>query len=224
MDVKLRSHAQRTHRRIDANQNTARPAASPRARFGFRWSWKKVAVGLLAVFGAAVVMAAAAVGLHFHGRYDVAETMHVPLEEVTTAEYPEDPAGRSVRYGQYNGRRLKLVQRDDRHFDFILEPTEDYVARIVFKDIDVSLMTPNVPEWCKEDAGLTQIALVDREWNRQQVFFDVNSEHVEVSGGDGFEVENLHKIALAKNCLNAGLWEVILNVKEDGGKSMYYQG
>jgi hypothetical protein len=65
---------------------------------------------------------------------------------------------------------------------------------------------------------------VDREWNRQQVQFQVPGPQVEVTGGDGFEVCNLSGASLAKNCLNAGLWEVLLSVKEDGKKAMYYQG
>lgn len=44
------------------------------------------------------------------------------------------------------------------------------------------------------------------------------------SGGDGWEVENLYSVALAKNCLNAGLWELILTIEKDGEKEMYYQG
>ena len=41
------------------------------------------------------------------------------------------------------------------------------------------------------DAGLERIALTDRQWNRQQVSLEPNSEFVEVSGGDGFERDTL---------------------------------
>ena len=222
MDSVLRGR--RSTRRVDAGQITGQNAPSPQPSPTRRLSWKKISIAVLLVLAVMASAAGVAGWSHFAGRYDVAASMNVPLEEVTTAQYPEDPAGRSVRYGQYNGRRLILVRKDDTHFDFILEPTEDHVARVVFKNIDVSLMTPSVPQWCKEDAGLTRIALTDREWNRQQVHFDVDGANIEVSGGDGFEVRNLHKVALAKNCLNAGLWEVILNVKEGDGKAMYYQG
>jgi hypothetical protein len=160
----------------------------------------------------------------FHVRYQHSDVMEVAIEEVTTAEYPEDPAGRSIHYGEYNGRRLKLIQRDDKHFDFVLEPSNQHTAKVVFRNVDVSLMTPSVPSWCKADEGLIRIALTDREWNRQQVWFERDSGHIEVSGGDGFERRRLTKAALAKNCLNAGLWEVILAVEEDGKKGMYYQG
>ncbi len=179
--------------------------------------------GTLALFAVVMVVFGVFAYQHFHVRYQFSDAMNVPLEEVSTAEYPEDPAGRSMHYGQYNGRKLKVVQVDDTHFDFI-EPIHDHTAKVAFRDVDVSLMTPNVPAWCKGDDGLVRIALTDREWNRQQVWFERDGGRVEVSGGDGFEEQRLYKAALAKNCLNAGLWEVILTVAENGKKGMYYQG
>lgn len=105
----------------------------------------------------------------------------------------------------------------------VIEPTASHVAKIVFKNVDVSLMTPSLPEWTKADAGLRRIALTDRQWNRQQVKFDLKSD-IEISGGDGFEKDNLFSAELAKNCLNAGLWEVLLFTKGPAGKQLYYQG
>src|SRR5207245_4343412 len=88
---------------------------------------------------------------------------------------------------------------------------------------DVRLMTPSEPAWTRGDADLERIALTDRQWNRQQVSFDGHSPHVEVVGGDGFEKSNLASAELAKNCLNAGLWEVLLFVHENEHKALYYQ-
>src|SRR5262249_24822729 len=145
-------------------------------------------------------------------RYRTAGVMEVAVTEYTNAEYPDDPALRSVHYGKYTGRKLTLVQKDATHFDLVFEPSDPRTAKVVFRDIDVSLMTPGLPEWAKADAGLTRIALTERQWNRQQVRFDRGSPHVEISGGDGFEVKNWYTAELAKNCLNAGLWEVLLFV------------
>jgi uncharacterized membrane protein YdjX (TVP38/TMEM64 family) len=166
----------------------------------------------------------AAVAVRTRLRYATAAVMEVPVREFSNAEYPEDPAARSVRHGQYDGRKLALVRKDDTHFDFVLEPANAHVARVVFRDVDVSLMTPGLPAWARGDAGLERIALTDRQWNRQQVRFERGSPHLEVSGGNGFEVANLDSAELAKNCLNAGLWEVLLFANEDGRKALYYQG
>jgi uncharacterized membrane protein YdjX (TVP38/TMEM64 family) len=173
--------------------------------------------------GLLLAVAIAAIAGMTYLRYRVAETMSIPNREYSNAEYPDDPAGRSVHFGQYSGRSLRLVRKDATHFDFVLEPREPHVARVVFRDIDASLMTPSIPEWTRDDADLVRIALTDRQWNRQQVRFDVPSPQVEITGGDGFETESLYSAELAKNCLNAGLWEVLLFAKEGDGKALYYQ-
>ena len=174
---------------------------------------------LLGIIGSSIAGA-----VWFRQRYAVVPVMDVFLREYSTAEYPEDPADRSAYFGQYKGRTLKLVAGDETHFDFIFESPHKHVATVVFRNVDVALMTPSLPEWCKTDDGLERIALTDRQWNRQQVRFEVNSPLVEVTGGDGFEKDRLYSAELAKNCLNAGLWEVLLFVKENDRKTLYYQG
>jgi uncharacterized membrane protein YdjX (TVP38/TMEM64 family) len=158
----------------------------------------------------------------FRARYAIDRSMDIRVQEFTNASYPEDPAFRSTHFGEYTGRRLQLVQKDATHFDFHLEPTNGHTAKVVFRNIDVSLMTPSEPAWTRSDADLERIALTDRQWNRQQVSFGRHSGHIEVAGGDGFEKANLVSAELAKNCLNAGLWEVLLFVRENGRKSLYY--
>jgi hypothetical protein len=182
--------------------------------------WRSVGLSVAGL----VLIAALGLVVRAHFRYQKADTMEVTVREYTNAEYPEDPANRSLHHGQYNGRRLTLVKKDATHFDFVFEPNNPHVARVVFRDVDVSLMTPSLPEWAKADAGLRRIALTDRQWNRQQVQFGgPGTPHVEATGGDGWEKENLSSAELAKNCLNAGLWEVLLFTKEGGDKALYYQ-
>lgn len=167
-------------------------------------------------------LALAVIGLR--GRYHVANTMAVAIKEFSRAEYPEDPANHSRHHGKYSGRRLVLTQKDETCFDLIFEPRYPHIARVIFRDIDASLMTPGLPAWTRDDKGLIRIALTDRQWNRQQVSFKPDSFHIEVSGGDGFERESIISAELAKNCLNAGLWEVLLYTQEQGQKALYYQG
>ena len=62
----------------------------------------------------------------------IADVMEVPVREYSNAEYPEDPAGRSVHHGKYNGRKLTLVQKDATHFDFILTPHTPISPRSCF--------------------------------------------------------------------------------------------
>lgn len=170
-------------------------------------------------------LAIAGIALRTWLRYRTADVMDVAIREFSVAEYPEDPADRSVLFGMYQGRRLRLVRKDATHFDFVFEPLHRHVATVTFKNVDASLMTPSLPSWTKNDSGLLRIALTDRQWNRQQVRFGgLQDGRVEVSGGNGLEAARLHSAELAKNCLNAGLWEVLLFVNEDGQKKLYYQG
>ncbi len=188
-------------------------------------AWKVRAWTIAFVVGGLVLLAAVAVAVRTHFRYQTAGTMAVTIREYSNAEYLEDPAGRSVHHGQYDGRRLALEKKDATHFDFTIESDDPAIAKVVFKNVDVSLFTVNPPAWAKDDPGLLRIALTDREWNRQQVRFGgPDSPHVEVSGGDGWEKDNLYSAELARNCLNAGLWEVLLFTKEGGEKTLYYQG
>jgi hypothetical protein len=150
--------------------------------------------------------------------------MDIPITEYSNFEYPEDPAAHSMYLHHYAKRQLTLIKKDDTHFDFILKPTDSKTAKVIFKNIDVSLMTPSEPEWTKGDQNLEIIALTDRQWNRQQVSFDPQGEHVEITDGDGFEKSHIYSAELAKNCLNAGLWEVLLFTQENGQKTLYYQG
>lgn len=187
--------------------------------------WRRRAWRKLFGWAALVLIVAAVAGVGwFFSRYRYSAEMKVPIVEFSKFEYAEDPAGRSPLFGEYSVRTLRLVQKDATHFDFVFRSPHEHVAEVVFRDVDVSLMTPGLPAYAAEDEGLRRIALTDREWNRQQVQFGAASDMVEISGGDGFEQENLAVASLAKNCLNAGLWEVLLFTKIDGKKEMYYQG
>ena len=91
----------------------------------------------------------------------------VPVREYSAAQYPDDPSPKSEHFGKYQGRHLILkTASDDRHFDFVFEPEDPRIARIVFRNVDVSLMTPALPQHVKGHTGLQRIALVDRLENR----------------------------------------------------------
>jgi hypothetical protein len=157
--------------------------------------------------------------------YDFTDHMQVPVREFTNAQYPEDPANRSSHHGQYTGRTLSLDKIDETHYRFTFTSTHSHIATVTFNNVDLSLMVPSIPDWVKPDDDLTRIALTDRQWNRQQVSFGgLSSQHISVFGGDGFETSKLVSAELAKNCLSAGLWEILLFTDDGNGKSLYYQG
>ncbi len=181
---------------------------------------KKIFWGVSFLFYALIISG----GVAFINRYKASEAMQVTVDEFSAKQYPAEPANYSTVYNRYGNRQLKIIQKDKNHFDFVLEPTDSRAAKIVIKNINLELFVPKVPEVAKNDNNLELISLVSREWNRQQVSFPSDSEHIEITGGDGFEQENLYSVELARNCLNSGLWEVFLNVEENGKKAQYYHG
>lgn len=171
-----------------------------------------------------VILLSAAVTIYLYHRYHTKPLMTLLVKEYKPNEYPDNPASLSRQHGKYSHEKLQLKKENGSHFTFTFLPGNKESATITFKNIDVSLMTPSIPACVKDNPNLTRISLTDRQWNRQQVSFEPNSSHIEITGGDGFEKNNLYSAELAKNCLNAGLWEVLLFNRENGKKTLFYQG
>jgi len=170
-----------------------------------------------------VAVGALATAVWWHRRHAVEDVMRLAVREFSAAEYPEDPAERSASSGRYQGRSLMLVRQSDESFDFIFEPKDSGVARVAFRNVNVKFMCAAQPAWTRSHAGNALITLLEREWNRQQVSF-TPGPNLEVTGGDGWERTNLFTAELANNCLGAGQWEVLLYSRENGQKTLYYQG
>ncbi|MEX1012866.1 MAG: hypothetical protein WD595_01590 [Waddliaceae bacterium] len=176
------------------------------------------------IIGSVLLLGTAYTGYQFVDKYRVSQEMRIPIEELTATDYPADPSRRGSHYDQYVNRFLRLVKKDETHFDFIFQSDEPDVATVVFKDIDLSLFIPSVPSWAKADPHMKIITLVEKEWNRQQISLDRSSPNLTIEGGDGFEKEHLFSAEISRNCLNAGLWEVLFYSKSDGKKQLYYHG
>jgi hypothetical protein len=169
-------------------------------------------------------MVAAACGgiAWFQTRYDDAPDQTVPLQAFSNAEYPEDPEPRSLVFGNYPHQHVRIQQIADTRFRFLLQPASPHAAVIELTEVDLAHLVAAVPPWVKADANLSKLGLIDREWNRQQISFRRDSPSLRVlSGGDGFEEDSVSRVDLATNCLNAGLWELMLFTVEDGEERVY---
>ncbi|WP_447979958.1 hypothetical protein [Candidatus Nitrospira bockiana] len=173
--------------------------------------------------GAVILTAGAVVGgtAWWEARYDDAPEQVVPLTAFSSAEYPEDPEDRSAVFGNYPHRRLRIERLAETRVRFVLEPASPHSTTIELPDVDLAHFVAAVPPWAKSDADLTKIGLIDREWNRQQVQFSRDAFVQVHDGGDGFEQHRLSRVDLARNCLNAGLWELLLFTTEDGMERVY---
>lgn len=155
-------------------------------------------------------------------RYDDRPQQTVALTAFSKDAYPENPEKTSPVFGTYSHRQMIVEQLDGTRFRFLLEPASPKSAAIELTDVDLAHVVAAVPPWAKIDPDLTTIGLIDREWNRQQVRFDRPSPLLDVrEGGDGFEQRALTRVDLARNCLNAGLWELLLFTTEDGEERVY---
>ena len=73
--------------------------------------------------------------------------------------------------------------------------------------VDLRLLVPRAPKAVRGSAPLTRIALIQREFNRNEV-------HNDLPGGLDFSIAN--------NCLREGLWEVKLAQKANGKTATVY--
>ncbi len=181
---------------------------------------RKQAVGLVAI--ALLVIGVFFGAAWWQSRYNASPTQIVELKAFSNADYPEDPEDRSEVFGNYPHRKLQIQQIAETRFRFLIEPDGNHATTIELPEVDLRHFVAAVPPWVKSDADLTKVGLIDREWNRQQVRFHSGAANVKVHvGGDGFEHRALSRIDLARNCLNAGLWELLLFTVEDGEERVY---
>ncbi len=87
---------------------------------------------------------------------------------------------------------------------------------IWFDSFELSEFIPTIPTAIRGDEYLSYIACINQEWNRNQVAF----------GQDQFTTTdpNIIRVDIARNCLNAYLWEVIAYTREKGETLPYAQG
>jgi hypothetical protein len=181
--------------------------------------WKRrLALGIVAL----VVLSVIGAGFWLQSRYRVASELTVPTRAFSNQEYPEDPEARSRVFGNYPHSALTIRQVSGTRFHFLLHPGSDHATTIDLGEVDLAYFVAAVPPWVKADSDLTRVGLIDREWNRQQVQFSRQTGLIRVhSGGDGFEARALTRVDLARNCLNAGLWELLLFTVEENEEVVY---
>lgn len=87
---------------------------------------------------------------------------------------------------------------------------------ILLQELDLAELIPTIPNHVKSSPYLSYIACVNQEWNRNQVRFEPS----EFSS----TLPQVSRVDLARNCLNAYLWEIILYVKENGQNLPFAHG
>ncbi|MDJ0704672.1 MAG: hypothetical protein QNJ46_15420 [Leptolyngbyaceae cyanobacterium MO_188.B28] len=131
-----------------------------------------------------------------------------------------------VENHQWVGEGLSFQQQRGAQFDIVLTLTHaSQSAQLRMPNVDLKLFIPKSPETAQGNPDLTRWFLTEREFNRQQVIFEVGSESSQwPEGFSGYNAEDL-SIALTNNCLGAGYWEVAVFAQtENGDNETIYQG
>ncbi|MDB3907508.1 hypothetical protein N9355_08545 [Crocinitomicaceae bacterium] len=134
------------------------------------------------------------------------------ITELNDSEYPDNP-DIGFRHRNYNANAFKngyLVENDASYsFVFMLAGGDS----ITISELDVMQFIPETPKHLQKDHYLNKLALINQEWNRNQVKLLPG----EFTCGDSKVV----RVDIARNCLNSYLWEVILYEK-DGDQILPY--
>lgn len=131
----------------------------------------------------------------------------IPVTNLDTEAYPDNPdlgfMANDYQFTYFDSVRLK-------HRDTVmnLEFTSVSGENLLLEGIDLDQFIPTVPAHVKGQTYLTQVLLINQEWNRNQVRFDAGMFR---SGN-----KRIVRVDLARNCLNSYLWELIVYVEEEG--------
>jgi len=149
-------------------------------------------------------------------------TKTVAIQLLSDEDYPDNPdiGFRSTRYNQVVYDKLSIQRKTDFSYNFTFENKAKPNEKITFYDINVFEYIPSVPEWVRGDEYLTYIGIINQEWNRMQLHF--SDEHFKIEGDS--LAEKVTRVDIARNCLNAYLWEIIAFEETEEGTLPYYHG
>ncbi len=143
---------------------------------------------------------------------------NIELDELSDEDYPSNP-DISIRHSKATEpvySNLELKRNRDSSFTFVFVPKNNQDT-IVLENVNLMEWIPTVCEKVKQDDYLTEIAVVNQEWNRHQVKFTEGQFLVKSDNPYGIK-----RVDLARNCLNAYLWELITYAEEDGQLKPFY--
>ena len=144
----------------------------------------------------------------------------IPLDELSDEDYKHNP-DISIRHSkshQIEYSDLNLQRNKDNTFTFTFVPNQSNDT-IQLTSIELMEWIPTICNTVKDDNYLAEIAVVNQEWNRHQVKFTERKFTVSGANKNGIK-----RVDLARNCLNAYLWEVITYAEEDSILKPYYHG
>lgn len=137
---------------------------------------------------------------------DRAQRWEFKIVELNDSDYPDNP-DIGFRHSRYNTDAFDkgaLIKKDDTYtFVFQLKNGDS----ITIQQLNMMQFIPETPEHLKKDDYLNKLALINQEWNRNQVKL--------LAGEFQCGNQDIVRVDVARNCLNSYLWEVILYAEEN---------
>lgn len=131
-----------------------------------------------------------------------ADTLSVPLRVQPADGYPGNPS-----------TLVKPLRQDLTKLEVALDARGRAALKLAgttegpaLASIDLAWWIPRIPRLARGEPTLTRVALMQREFNRNETKFEG------VAGCDGLKIAN--------NCLKRGLWEIMLDKKTETGTGL----
>lgn len=150
---------------------------------------------------------------------DTLKEFSFEIQEFSEEDYPDNPniGYRSQHFSSDYFTYGKLETKKGFSVDLTFYSSEKYGDSITLNDFNLSEFIPTVPKHIRgKDEYLTRLALINQEWNRNQVRLDENEFN---STND-----QITRLDISRNCLNAYLWEIIAFTNENGKDLPIYHG
>lgn len=137
----------------------------------------------------------------------------VEVTSLSDQEYPDNPdiGFRSKDYKTHLISAINLEKKGDTAMKLIVRVSDEEWIR--FNHVDLLEFIPTIPEHIKKDEYLSLLAVVNQEWNRNQVRFSTSDFRCSDS--------LITRVDIARNCLNSYLWEIIV-YRNEGDKILPY--
>lgn len=132
----------------------------------------------------------------------------IPVRAQEPGGYPGNPSSLQTPLRQ-DVTAIVLQRRPDGLYDVSFSSPPN-APTLALSAIDLRPMVPRIPEIARGERTLEEVALAQREFNRNETHF-----------GPGAGADD---VRLANNCLRAGLWEVMTARKTDGGMKLDFHG
>lgn len=133
-------------------------------------------------------------------------SLEIPVKPDVPSGYP-DRVGRFEPPLRQDLTSLQLTSLGEGRYGFRFSSGTETPA---LPEIDLRPFIPRVPLLAKGNAALTRIALIQREFNRNQTRYPAPGRP--------------ETVFIANNCLKGGLWEIGLDRKDGQGALTYYHG